>query len=91
MEETLLLLPYSAASDILQKLPSLLKRDYHAELIARLALCLIQAHHGPIVANQNLLPTLEIVKKLAVERISILRVIKIYLFIAYIAYENALS
>ncbi|CAL1677710.1 unnamed protein product [Lasius platythorax] len=73
VEETLLLLPYSAASDILQKLPSLLKREYHAELIARLALCLIQAHHGPIVANQNLLPTLEIVKKLAVERISTLR------------------
>ncbi|GAB1867885.1 WD repeat-containing protein 3 [Camponotus japonicus] len=73
LEETLLLLPYSAASDILQRLPNLLKRDYHVELLARLALCLIQAYHGPIVANQNLLPTLEIVKKLAVERISTLR------------------
>ncbi|XP_012232010.1 WD repeat-containing protein 3 [Linepithema humile] len=73
MEETLLLLPFSAACDILQKLPTLLKRDYHAELLARLALCLIQAHHGPIVANQNLLPTLEIVKKLAVKKISTLR------------------
>ncbi|XP_011691518.1 PREDICTED: WD repeat-containing protein 3 [Wasmannia auropunctata] len=73
LEETLLLLPYSAACDILQRLPNLLKNDYHAELLARLALCLVQAHHGPIVANQNLLPTLEIVKKLAVERISSLR------------------
>lgn len=73
LEETLLLLPYSAASDILQRLPNLLKRDYHVELLVRLALCLIQAYHGPIVANQNLLPTLESVKKLAVEKISTLR------------------
>ncbi|XP_012526680.1 WD repeat-containing protein 3 [Monomorium pharaonis] len=73
LEETLLLLPYSAACDILQRLPDLLKNDYHTELLAKLALCLIQAHHGPIVANQNLLPTLEIVKKLAVEKISTLR------------------
>ncbi|XP_072756737.1 WD repeat-containing protein 3 [Anoplolepis gracilipes] len=73
LEETLLLLPYSAASDILQRLPKLLERDYHTELLSRLALCLVQAYHGPIVANQNLLPTLEIIKKLAVERISTLR------------------
>lgn len=73
LEETLLLLPYSAACDILQRLPSLLENGYHTELLARLALCLIQAHHGPIMANQNLLPTLEIVKKLAIEKISALR------------------
>ncbi|KYM96065.1 PREDICTED: WD repeat-containing protein 3 [Cyphomyrmex costatus] len=73
LEETLLLLPFSTACDILQRLPNLLKNNYHTELFARLALCLVQAHHGPIVANQNLLPTLEIVKKLAVEKISALR------------------
>ncbi|KAG5332620.1 WDR3 protein, partial [Acromyrmex heyeri] len=73
LEETLLLLPFSAACDILQRLPNLLKNNYHTELLARLALCLVQAHHGPIVANQNLLPTLEIVKQLAVEKISALR------------------
>ncbi|KAL0112869.1 hypothetical protein PUN28_012250 [Cardiocondyla obscurior] len=73
LEETLFLLPYSAACDILQRLPSLLESDYNTELFARLALCLVQAHHGPIVANQNLLPTLEIVKKLAIEKISALR------------------
>jgi len=72
-------LPYSAACDILQRLPNLLKNDYHTELLARLAVCLVQAHHGPIVANQNLLSTLEIVKKLAVEKISALRVIKVFL------------
>ncbi|XP_011643743.1 WD repeat-containing protein 3 isoform X1 [Pogonomyrmex barbatus] len=73
LEETLLLLPYSAACDILQRLPSLLKNNYHSELLARLALCLVQAHHGPIVANQNLLSTLEIVKKLTIKKISSLR------------------
>lgn len=79
LEETLLLLPYSTACNILQRLPSLLKRDYHAELLARLALCLIQAYHGPIVANKNLLPILESVKTLAIEKISTLRVMNIYL------------
>lgn len=81
-------MPYSAACDILQRLPNLLKSDYHAELLSRLALCLVQAHHGPIIANQNLLPTLEIVKKLAVEKISTLRVMKVYLLTAYINHEN---
>ncbi|KAH0946147.1 hypothetical protein HN011_001484 [Eciton burchellii] len=73
LEETLLLLTYSAVCDILQRLPKLLQSDYHNELVARLALFLIQVHHGPIVANHNLLPILEIVKKLAVEKISALR------------------
>lgn len=81
MEETLLLLPYSAACDILQRLPNLLKSDYHTELLARLALCLVQAHHSPIVANQNLLPILEIVKKLAMEKISTLRVTNNFLIV----------
>lgn len=90
LEETLLLLPYSAACDILQRLPNLLKNDYNAELLARLALCLVQAHHGPIVANQNLLPTLDIVKKLAVEKISTLRVMKAYLLTVHIIHEKLL-
>jgi len=38
LEETLLLLPYSAACDILQRLPNLLKNDYNIELLVRLAL-----------------------------------------------------
>lgn len=78
LEETLLLLPFSAACDILQKLPVLLKKDYYAELLARLALCLIQAHHGPIIANGNLLSIVENVKTLAMEKISTLRVMKLY-------------
>ncbi|CAK9807252.1 WD repeat-containing protein 3 [Anthophora plagiata] len=73
LEETLLLLPYSAACEILKQIPKLLKSDYHTELIARLALCLVQAHHGPIIATQELLPVLETVKTLASKKISDLR------------------
>lgn len=76
LEETLMLLPFSAACDILQRLPALLKRDYHTELLARLALCLIQSHYGPIVANKHLLSMLENVRTLAMEKISTLRVKK---------------
>lgn len=73
LEETLLLLPYSAVCEILKILPKLLANDYHVELVARLALCLIQAHHGPIVANKDLLPMLEATKKLTVNKISAMR------------------
>ncbi|XP_003486560.1 WD repeat-containing protein 3 [Bombus impatiens] len=73
LEETLLLLPYSAACEILKMLPTLLQSDYHTELITRLALCLIQAHHGPIIATQELLPIIETVKTLAIKKVSELR------------------
>lgn len=75
LEETLLLLPYSAACEILQMLPRLLKSNFHTELLTRLTICLIQAHHGPIMSNQNLLLTLETIKPLIFNRISTLRVI----------------
>ena len=73
LEETLLLLPYSVACDILKKLPKLLESDYHTELMSRLALCLIQAHHGPIIATEELLPVLETVKTLAIKKVSDLK------------------
>lgn len=73
LEETLLLLPYSAACEILKMLPKLLQSDYHTELITKLALCLVQAHHGPITATKELLPILETVKTLAIEKVSKLR------------------
>ncbi|XP_076762972.1 WD repeat-containing protein 3 [Xylocopa sonorina] len=73
LEETLLLLPYSAACEILKILPKLLESNYHTELIARLALCLVQAHHGPVTATKELLPVLETVEKLAIKKVSELR------------------
>ncbi|KZC12214.1 PREDICTED: WD repeat-containing protein 3 [Dufourea novaeangliae] len=73
LEETLLLLPYSAACDILKMLPKLLESDHHTELIARLTLCLVQTHHGPITSNQELLHTLETVQTLAIKKVSELK------------------
>ncbi|XP_074104219.1 WD repeat-containing protein 3 [Cotesia typhae] len=73
MEETLLLLPYADACEILEYLPRLLKSDYQTELLVRLALTLIQAHHEPIVANSTMLPILEEVRDLAMSKITKLR------------------
>ncbi|XP_058809971.1 WD repeat-containing protein 3 [Phymastichus coffea] len=72
-DEALLLLPYSAACDILKILPNLLKSQYESELVVKLTLSLIQAHHGPIIASQELLPEIEIIKSLALQQISTLR------------------
>lgn len=74
MEETLLLLPYADACKILEYLPKLLKSEYQTELLVRLALSLIQAHHEPIVANSQMLTILEEVRDLAMEKITKLRV-----------------
>lgn len=76
-------MPYSAVCEILKMLPKLLESNYHTELIAKLAFCLIQAHHGPIIATQELLPILEIVKTLTIKKISDLRVKKHLYFINY--------
>ncbi|XP_016840721.1 WD repeat-containing protein 3 [Nasonia vitripennis] len=72
-DEALFLLPYSAASEILRMLPSLLKSQYQAEIVAKLTLSLIQAHHGPIIASQELLPQIEEIKSLALQQVSSLR------------------
>lgn len=75
MEEALLLLPYSTACELLHYLPKLLESNYQAEMLARLAVSLIRAHHGPMTANATLLPILEQVRDLSMKRISELKVI----------------
>lgn len=77
MEETLYLLPYASACEILQMLPKLLKNEYQAEMLSRVALSLIQAHHGPIIANPDLFPVIQEIKNLAVKNVTSLRVIHI--------------
>lgn len=74
LDEALLVLPYSVACEVLKMLPKLLKRQYKAELVSKVALSLVKAHHGPIIASQELLPILEEVNKLAMKQISTLRV-----------------
>lgn len=73
-EEALLLLPFSAACEILQMLPKLLKNQYQIEMVAKLTLSLIQVHHAPLVASQQLLPQIEDIQKLAMNQILSLRV-----------------
>ncbi|KAI4483042.1 hypothetical protein M0804_008097 [Polistes exclamans] len=73
LEETLLLLPFATACEILQMIPRLLKINFHTELLTKLTVFLIQAYHGPITSNQNLLLTLETIKPIIFEKISTLR------------------
>lgn len=75
MQETLYLLPYTEACEVLRLLPKFLKKEYQVEMLSRVALCLIQAHHGPIVSNPDLYPIIEEIKSLTVKGISNLRVI----------------
>ncbi|KAJ2945917.1 hypothetical protein O0L34_g4833 [Tuta absoluta] len=55
LEEALLLLPFSAACEVLKMLPTLLDRGDRAELLCRLAVFLVRVHHAPLVANHALL------------------------------------
>ncbi|XP_015181340.1 PREDICTED: WD repeat-containing protein 3 [Polistes dominula] len=73
LEETLLLLPFTNACEILKMMPRLLKNNFYTELLTRLTVCLIQAHNGPITSNQNLLETLETIKPIIFEKINTLR------------------
>ncbi|XP_014605888.1 PREDICTED: WD repeat-containing protein 3-like [Polistes canadensis] len=54
-------------------IPRLSKINFHTELLTKLTVFLIQAHHGPITSNQNLLLTLETIKSIIFEKISTLR------------------
>ncbi|CAB0031210.1 unnamed protein product [Trichogramma brassicae] len=73
-DEALYLLPFSTACKILKILPKLLQSDYQAEMIIKVGLSLIEAHNKPITASKDLLPQIEEIHRLALERISTLRV-----------------
>ncbi|XP_053607105.1 WD repeat-containing protein 3 [Plodia interpunctella] len=73
LEEALLLLPFSAACDIVRMLPKLLERGDHAELFCRLAVFLLRVHHAPLVANQALLKHLIQIQAKAAMRLTDLR------------------
>ncbi|KAG6445882.1 WD repeat-containing protein 3 [Manduca sexta] len=55
LEEALLLVPFSAACEMVRMLPALLERGDVAELASRAALLLLRLHHAPLVANRGLL------------------------------------
>ncbi|KAK6631604.1 hypothetical protein RUM44_006133 [Polyplax serrata] len=73
LEEVLLLLPFSSVCEMLEMFPALFKQGKSIELIISVFMFLIKIHHGPIVSNRNLLPTIRKVKKLAFKQLNALR------------------
>ncbi|XP_052901489.1 WD repeat-containing protein 3 [Anopheles moucheti] len=60
LEESLLLLPFSAVCELLEKVPKLtLARKDHTELICKVVMFLFRVHQKPIVSNQVLLPVIQ--------------------------------
>lgn len=74
LEEALLILPYTAVCKVLQQLAGLVAECDHIELISKVTIFLLKLHHAPIVANQNLLPALIQLQKLALNKVQDLRV-----------------
>jgi U3 small nucleolar RNA-associated protein 12 len=72
--DALMLIPFYAACEILQMMSSLMKRQYQAELVGKLILSLIQAHYGPFIASQELLPQIKDIEFLALQQVLTLRV-----------------
>uniref|UniRef100_A0A182M2S4 Small-subunit processome Utp12 domain-containing protein n=1 Tax=Anopheles culicifacies TaxID=139723 RepID=A0A182M2S4_9DIPT len=60
LEESLLLLPFSAVCELLERVPKLtIARKDHTELICKVVLFLFRVHQKPIVSNQVLLPVIQ--------------------------------
>ncbi|XP_049287389.1 WD repeat-containing protein 3 [Anopheles funestus] len=60
LEESLLLLPFSAVCVLLEKVPKLtVARQDYTELICKVVLFLFRVHQKPIVSNQVLLPVIQ--------------------------------
>uniref|UniRef100_A0A182PR80 Small-subunit processome Utp12 domain-containing protein n=1 Tax=Anopheles epiroticus TaxID=199890 RepID=A0A182PR80_9DIPT len=60
LEESLLLLPFSAVCELLERVPKLtIERKDHTELICKVVLFLFRVHQKPIVNNQVLLPVIQ--------------------------------
>ena len=60
LEETLLLLPFSAVCELLEKLTKLSdQRKDQTELVCKIVMFLFRIHHKPIVNNQVLLPSIQ--------------------------------
>ncbi|XP_047517729.1 WD repeat-containing protein 3 isoform X2 [Pieris napi] len=73
LEESLLLLPFNSACEIVKLLPTLLERGDSTELLCRLAFFLVRVHHAPLVANRHLLKYLIQIQAKANMRLTELR------------------
>uniref|UniRef100_A0A1B6DL56 Small-subunit processome Utp12 domain-containing protein n=1 Tax=Clastoptera arizonana TaxID=38151 RepID=A0A1B6DL56_9HEMI len=73
LEETLLLLPFTAVCELLPLLLKLLEKFVHCELVSRAVIFLLRVHHQQIVANLKLLPLVNKLSSLAINNISNIR------------------
>uniref|UniRef100_A0A182J8U8 Small-subunit processome Utp12 domain-containing protein n=1 Tax=Anopheles atroparvus TaxID=41427 RepID=A0A182J8U8_ANOAO len=74
LEESLLLLPFSAVCELLERIPQLTTtRKDQTELICKVVLFLFRVHQKPIVNNQVLLPVIQKIIRTLQEAIGELR------------------
>ncbi len=70
LEEILSLLPLSSVSELIENLLALLRKmNQEVELIARVLVFLLRAHHKPIVSSRNLFLILKQLQKISPKRI----------------------
>lgn len=82
LEEALLILPFSAVSELLQIIPPLVDRGDNTELLCKVSLFLLKLHHAPIVTNEVLLPTMQKMQKIGMSKVQELRDLVGYNFYA---------
>ncbi|GLH05971.1 Lissencephaly-1 homolog [Gryllus bimaculatus] len=73
LEESLLILPFSAVCELLARLPALVAIGSHTELIHRVMIFLLKIHHRPIVSSPTLVPVLLELQKLCFDKVNELR------------------
>lgn len=70
LEEALLLLPYTSVCELLPQFVPLLGRKLHSDVVCRALVFLIRVHHRPLVTNPSLLPLIQKLNSLAMQRIT---------------------
>lgn len=70
MEEILSLLPFASVNQLIEQLIPLLKRSREVEVINRVLVFLVRAHHKPIVSSRNLFLTMKQLQSLSMKRVT---------------------
>lgn len=73
LEESLLVLPFSYVIDLLKLLDHFITNGWDVELSCRCLLFLLRVHHGQITSNQMLIPVIDRLRKVTIEKVTNLR------------------
>lgn len=73
LEEALLVLPFRYVIDLLKLLDCFITRAWDVELNCRCLFFLLRVHHGQITTSQELLPVIDRLRQITVEKVSALR------------------